>query len=236
MAPSKCECRRIAPELRYSDMCDYCAERFGFDRVTAFDDDVNPERDEALLKRNQWLSLNGLPVPTAEQQEEEEEIKVEEISSDGEDETDKMIDRNGVPINHDKGFNVKKNRGKLSKALKVQIDRFDKARVRAAALKTRKCNNAMERKLRMAVRRRGSAFKSCWRLKLQNDLIGLPVNRSEMAIFSLIPPKNSVAHKNQWACESILWNYRDQFIVNVPDWFIDRQEEAEKEWKDKKHL
>lgn len=31
-----CECYRIAPELRYADMCDACAKRTGFDRSRAF--------------------------------------------------------------------------------------------------------------------------------------------------------------------------------------------------------
>lgn len=31
-----CECYRIAPELRYADMCDFCAQRTGFDRSKAF--------------------------------------------------------------------------------------------------------------------------------------------------------------------------------------------------------
>lgn len=33
-----CECRYIAPELRYADMCSQCAAKKGFNRITAFDD------------------------------------------------------------------------------------------------------------------------------------------------------------------------------------------------------
>ncbi len=35
-----CDCRYIAPELRYADMCSKCAEKKGFNRRTAFDKPV----------------------------------------------------------------------------------------------------------------------------------------------------------------------------------------------------
>lgn len=34
----KCECHRIAPELRSTDMCDHCASIHGFNRFTAYMD------------------------------------------------------------------------------------------------------------------------------------------------------------------------------------------------------
>lgn len=82
----------------------------------------------------------------------------------------------------------------------------------------KKCTLSMEVKLRKAIKRG-------WRLKLQF------LDKNELAMFFLHPPKNSVARKNQWACIPERWIYRDQFIVNVPCWFVSRPKEAEEKWK-----
>lgn len=46
-----CDCRYIAPELRYADMCNKCAAKKAFNRTTAFDE-VTKSKRKITKKRN----------------------------------------------------------------------------------------------------------------------------------------------------------------------------------------
>lgn len=81
----------------------------------------------------------------------------------------------------------------------------------------------LRRKIVKAVRPPSGSMQK-WRLESIYGADPLPTGE-KLPHFDLCPPKKSVAHKNRWAAEWRLYNYRDRFIVHVPNWFGDPEAE-----------
>lgn len=60
-AGDKCKCHTIAPELRYADMCNACAELNNFDRSTAFEE-KGLRKEEEIKDKKRKLKPHFLPT------------------------------------------------------------------------------------------------------------------------------------------------------------------------------